>query len=193
MKDLITKRLRESLIHEITKGGSYTVFHGTKAEIKRFSDEFVGGAEAMDQEGPGIYFTTVKEEAEVYGNKIYTVKLSPRKLMDMTPLVPSKWKAFTTKVMRMAPDWKATAQNFDINPYKGLTMAVDSSIDYNDTEKDLAQQIWIEFYRYEPVEYVRNMVKMGIDGIIVPRHQGEGNHIIVYNPNIIELVSVEDN
>jgi hypothetical protein len=192
MKHLIKKLLNESL-NEIVSGGEYIVYHGTNSDIERFSDEFVGREEAIDQEGPSIYFTTLKKETEFYGKKTYTVKLSPRKMMDTTPLVKSKWKAFTTKMIQMAPDWKDTAQNFDINPYRGLSIAVDSSIDYNDSEKDLAQQIWIDFYRYTPVDFVRNMVKMGIDGIIVPIQQGEGNHIIVYNPNIIEVVSVEDN
>ena len=185
MKNFIKNRLHEQL-DEITKGVTYTAYHGTNADINNFSDEFVGGEKAVDQEGPGIYFTSLRKEAEMYGDKIYTVELSPRKLMDMTPLNKSKWKSFTAKMMQKAPNWKDTAQNFDINPYRGVSIAVESSLDINDTEKDLAQQIWIEFYRYSPVEFVRNMVKMGIDGIVVPRHEGNGNHVIIYNPAIIK-------
>jgi hypothetical protein len=90
-------------------------------------------------------------------------------------------------MLQSAPDWEDTAQNFNQNPRKGLILAVESMMDYNDTEKDLAQQIWYDFYRYNPVDFVRNIVKMGIDGIIVPREKSE--HIIVYNPNIIHVLN----
>lgn len=193
MKSYITKRLRESLIDEITTGGEYRVYHGTNVDITNFSDEFIGKDEAVDQEGPGIYFTTLEAEAAGYGKSIYDVTLSPRKLMDMTPIKPSKWQTFTTKMLKAAPDWEETAQNFDENPHRGLTNAVQSMMEYNDTEKDLAQQIWYDFYRYRPVEFVRNMVKMGIDGIIVPRHQGQGSHVIVYNPAIIKVNTIINN
>lgn len=189
MKQLIKKLLRESL-NEIVSGGEYIVYHGTNSDIQKFSDEFVGKEEATDQEGPGIYFTTLKEESEMYGKNLYSVKLTPRKLMDMTPINKNKWRSFTTKMLQSAPDWEDTAQNFHENPKKGLTLAVESMMDYNDTEKDLAQQIWYDFYRYTPVDFVRNMVDMGIDGIIVPREKS--NHIIVYNPNIIDVLEVEN-
>ena len=189
MKHLIKKLLNESL-NEIVSGGEYIVYHGTNSDIQKFSDEFVGKEEATDQEGPGIYFTTLKEESEMYGKNLYSVKLTPRKLMDMTPINKNKWRSFTTKMLQSAPDWEDTAQNFNQNPRKGLILAVESMMDYNDTEKDLAQQIWYDFYRYTPVDFVRNMVDMGIDGIIVPREKS--NHIIVYNPNIIDVLEVEN-
>ena len=189
MKKLIKKLLNEHL-NEIVSGGEYIVYHGTNSDIQKFSDEFVGKEEATDQEGPGIYFTTLKEESEMYGKNLYSVKLTPRKLMDMTPINKNKWRSFTTKMLQSAPDWEDTAQNFHENPKKGLILAVESMMDYNDTEKDLAQQIWYDFYRYTPVDFVRNMVEMGIDGIIVPREKS--NHIIVYNPSIIDVLEVEN-
>jgi hypothetical protein len=189
MKKLIKKLLNEHL-NEIVYGGEYIVYHGTNSDIQKFSDEFVGKEEATDQEGPGIYFTTLKEESEMYGKNLYSVKLTPRKLMDMTPINKNKWRSFTTKMLQSAPDWEDTAQNFHENPKKGLILAVESMMDYNDTEKDLAQQIWYDFYRYTPVDFVRNMVEMGIDGIIVPREKS--NHIIVYNPSIIDVLEVEN-
>lgn len=186
MKDFIKQRLHESLT-EVTNGGIYTVYHGSKAVITNFSDEFVGKEEAIDQEGPGIYFTTSLEEAQAYGPNVYTVTLSPRKLMDTTPTNPNKLRTLVTKMLKSAPNWKETAQNFDENPLKGITMAIENMMDYNDTEKDVAQQIWYDFYRYHPIEYLRNMVKLGIDGIIIPRYHKEGNHVIVYNPSIIKI------
>jgi hypothetical protein len=58
MKKLIKQQLRESLLPESIAGGEYHVFHGSPTKITKFMDDFVGGKEANDQEGPGIYFTT---------------------------------------------------------------------------------------------------------------------------------------
>ncbi len=189
IQSLLRKTLAETIVKEIISGGEYIVYHGTDSDIQKFSDEFVGGKDAVDQEGPGIYFTTNKEETSFYGKNVYTVNLTPKKLMDTTPINKNKWRMFTTKMLGSAPNWKNTAQNFHENPEKGFKIAVESMMDYNDTEKDLAQQIWFDFYRHEPVSFLRNMVEMGIDGIIVPR--GEDNHIIVYNPNIIHVLDLE--
>ena len=63
MKTLIKKLLREGLINE---GNNIVAYHGSREKIKKFTDKFVGGAEARDQEGPGIYFTTEEQEALDY-------------------------------------------------------------------------------------------------------------------------------
>ena len=187
MKNFIKERLKASLLKESIKGGYYTVFHGSKHKITNFTDDFVGGENATDQEGPGIYFTTSREEANAYGEFIYTVTLTPKLLLDTTPTNSSKLRPLLTKMAKMAKDWQDKAQNFDENPLKGISVFVESALDYNDTEKDVVQQVWIDFYKYEPTDYVRNMTKLGIDGLIVPRYSKDGNHIIVYNPSIIKL------
>lgn len=185
-KNLIKTLLRENLLPEVTQGKSFVAYHGSPKEITNFSDEFVGGKEATDQEGPGIYFTSSIEEARRYGENVYTVTLTPRKLLDMTPS-SNKLAPFVSKMAFMAPEWDTHAQNFDENPRVGVRQFVESTINYNDTEKDVAQQIWIDFYRYSPVEYVRNMVKMGIDGILVPKQYDDVTHYIIYNPSIIKV------
>jgi hypothetical protein len=78
------------------------------------------------------------------------------------------------------------AQNYDENPRIGLRNFIEATIDYNDTEKDVVQQIWYDFYRYNPIDFVRNMVKLGIDGIMVTKDNGV-IHYIIYNPSIIKI------
>ena len=85
----------------------------------------------------------------------------------------------------MAPDWEESAQNYDENPSRGLIDFVESTLNYNDNEKDCLLQVWIDFYKNDTVDYVRNCVALGIDGIIVNRENGK--HVIIYNPKIIEL------
>lgn len=184
-KTLIKRLLKESLLRESIKGGSYEAYHGSPTKIQKFSDEFVGGKEAVDQEGPGIYFTTSEEEANGYGENIYKVNLTPRLLFDQTPVNSKKLAPLILKLAKMAPDWMENAQNYDENPTKGLRDFVTSTINYNDNEKDCILQVWIDFYKNDTVSYVRNCVKLGIDGIIVTKEYKGIKHIIVYNPSII--------
>lgn len=186
MKDLIKKLLKESLIPESTKGGSYQAFHGSPTKITQFIDDFVGSNEASDQEGPGIYFTTSEKEANHYGENVYNVTLTPRLLFDQIPPNNMKLTPILSKLVRMAKDWKMSAQDYHENPTIGLNEFIKATLNYNDNEKDCILQVWIDFYRYNPVAFVRNCVSLGIDGIIVNKEDGV-KHIIVYNPSIIKV------
>lgn len=187
MKKIIKKQLRESLLPESIAGGEYHVFHGSPTKINRFADEFVGGKEAIDQEGPGIYFTTSEEEANRYGENVYSVTLTPNILFDQVPVNKVKLRPFIKKLAMMAEDWEYTAQNWDENPVKGMQDFVEGCMRYNDNEKDCILQVWVDYYRYNPVEFVRNCVSLGIDGIIVDKDYEGIKHIIVYNPSIINI------
>jgi hypothetical protein len=182
MKDLIKQRLNEAL-----KGGSYTLYHGSPKRINSFVDDFVGGAEATDQEGPGIYFTNSIEDAKMYGEFIHEAVFTPRLLWDQTPTNPKKLRPLVTKMTLAAPDWEMHAQNYDENPRRGAMQFVESALEYNDTEKDVAQQVWYDFYKNNPVDFVRNMVKLGVDGLMVKREHGVV-HFIIYNPSALKVV-----
>jgi len=91
----------------------------------------------------------------------------------------------------MKEDWEMNAQDWSSNPEYGVKKAVEAAIEYNDTDKEVFLQIWIDFYRHREVEYVRNMVKLGYDGVFVPKENGI-NHFVVYNPDIIRIVDIED-
>lgn len=186
-KSLIKKLLRESLLPESVKGGVYHVYHASDTNFTNFSDEFVGGEKAVDANGPGIYFSDSEEDAGHFGVNMYKVTLTPNILFDETP--PSKKIIpILTKLVKMAPDWKGSAQNYHENPNIGLTNFVNDTLKYNSSEKDCLLQVWVEFYRYYPIEFVRNCVKLGVDGIKVANKfvGGETTHFIIYNPNIIK-------
>ena len=89
-------------------------------------------------------------------------------------------------LIKMASNWVYIAQNWDENVESGLQMAIQDFKDYNDSEKELFQQIWIDFFRYDPINFVRGMVKLGYDAQFIQK-EGDRAHIIVYNPNIIEV------
>jgi hypothetical protein len=187
MKKLIKQQLRESLLPESIAGGEYHVFHGSPTKISKFADEFVGGKEAIDQEGPGIYFTTSEEEANRYGENVYNVILKPNMLFDQIPPNARKLAPIISKLVKMSEDWEIKAQDYDEDPIVGLNEFIKSTLEYNDNEKDCILQVWIDFYRYNPVDYVRNCVLLGVDGIIVNKDYEDTKHIIVYNPSIINI------
>jgi len=180
----------EYMLTEVTVGGEYRAYHGSETKIDKFVDDFVGKEEATDQEGPGIYFSTNIEDARAYGKYVHSVILRPRKFVDESSHKNVSRNEITAFI-KTAPDWEDTAQNWAENPQNGLRVAVNSFMEYAKNEKDLYQQVWYDFFRYHSLEYVRGMVKLGYDGQII--NKAEGNkHFIVYNPDIIEVTGVED-
>lgn len=186
----LTNILKE-IISE-SKKDSFILYHGTESDIEKFSDEFVGAQEANDAEGPGIYMTTSRKYSMAWGHNIYKVEVSgnfvsrnaPKSVVDKNELI---------KLIKMQNDWEMDAQDWDQDPEMGVNKAVESAIQYNDDEGEIFQQIWYDFYRYIPKEYVRNMTKLGYDGLVLdapPDYVGEKT-VLIYNPEIIKFISKE--
>ena len=186
--------------HMVAEGGineivedSFTVYHGSDSEITKFTDDFVGGEEANDQEGAGIYFATTPHSAGYYGSNIYKAELSGRFLSRMHPKDNVDIEE-VVQLIKMCDDWEMHAQDWAENPEVGVYEAAASAIRYNHDEAEVFQQIEAEFYRYDSKLYVRNMTKLGYDGIIAkaPEDFKGENHIIVFNPSIIKNVEKID-
>jgi hypothetical protein len=188
MKLLIT----EQQFRLINENGinSIIVYHGTNSDFKTFTTDFVGGKKAIDQEGPGVYFTTSKEDAEHYGKYIYKVELTPRKLL-FSDKKGNINRNTIIKLIKMRDKWELNAQDWDENITRGLNYSVDSILD-NDNDKDIITQVFIEYYRYRALEYVKNCTKLGIDGIVINKNENS-QHIVVYNPNIIKIIQQQIN
>jgi len=171
----------------------FLAFHGSPTEFSRFSDEFVGAQEAVDQEGPGVYFSTSHEDSSRYGKHVYTVKLRGRFLSDEASNEDVD-RGDVEKMIRMANEWEMTAQNWGEDYEAALPSIIDNFIEYNPNQKDVFLQVWIDFYREDSVLFVRNMVKLGYDGIVVDRSTDEygiAKHIIMYNLNAIKFLEKE--
>jgi hypothetical protein len=163
-------------------------YHGAPTEIQKFSDDFVGNG--TDQEGPGIYFTDNEEDAASYMRKgdgqghLYTVHLNFKKV------IPEKGKANKKQLIQLiqwAENYEEKLQGWDENPNVAIKMAMDSIVKYNHVPKDEFLQIYVDFYRHQPQEFVRNMVILGYDGFTVKRGFMNTTHAVVYNPKIIEV------
>jgi hypothetical protein len=192
-KKFIKNLLRENLFKEVKLSNlSLIAYHGSPTEFTNFSDEFVGGKEATDQNGPGIYFTSSEEEASGYigeKGKLYKVELNPRIMYDDKPNKFTITPTIVKKLVLMANEWEDNAVNYDYPANKGLNSFISSAFEYNDNDKDVLLQVWIDFYRYDGVNFVRNCVKLGIDGIMVTDEYRDTTHYIIYNPSIIKIIN----
>lgn len=177
------------------KNTGIIAYHGSNSEISIFKNDFVGGQDAIDSQGPGVYFTDSKYDAEHFGKYLYTVNIIPNKILS-----DKNKKGITTKLIidliKLKPDWEMIAYDWDENLEKGLKLSVQAILD-NDNAKDIITQVYVDYYMHEPLLYVRNCVKLGIDGISHVNVWGDGTttsqHYIIYNPNIIHILKKEKN
>lgn len=188
VKTIVREVLKESVISEIIED-SFEAFHGSNSKITKFTDSFVGGEKANDAQGAGIYFATNPEDAGYYGDHIYKARIKGRFLDRNTPIENVDPEELV-KLIKMKDEWEMNAQDYSEDPEVGAYEAANMAIRYNQDEAEAFQQIEADFYRYDSAEYVRNMVKLGYDGIIVdaPSDVPGDKHIIVFNPNAITLI-----
>lgn len=172
-----------------------TVYHGSNSNIDLFKDDFVGGQNAIDNQGPGVYFSDSIYDAQHYGKYFYTVSLTPNLILS-----DQNKKGVNPKLIidliKLKPDWEMNAYDWDENLNKGLRLSLEAIFD-NDNAKDIITQVYIDYYMSDPLLYVRNCTKLGIDGISYTNVWGDGitksKHYIIYNPNIIHILKVEKN
>jgi len=171
------------------------LYTGRTVKSTDFDYKYVGLEKAIDKEGPGFYFTTSIDTAFGYaGNdgiviiadvdtkKFLTIKNKP-KLSDIKKLILA------------APDLEDTLTNFAENYHQALKIAIESYLDY-DSALDSYQTIWHDFYRYEPVKYLEQLIKLGYNGHFGEKFEkaqfvDESQHIVVYNNKVIKVIDVK--
>jgi len=188
VRKIVNQVLRESVINEVIEG-EFVAYHGSPNEIKRFTDDFVGGKDANDAQGAGIYFATNPEDAAHYGEHIHKVIIKGNFLDRNAPIENVDINELVS-LIKMKDEWEMDAQDYSEDPDDGAYEAASMAIQYNGDEAEAFQQIEADFYRYESVNYVRNMTKLGYDGIIVdaPSDFVGDKHIIVFNPSVITFI-----
>lgn len=184
-KVIITENQFNHLISEATNN-EIILYHGSNAKIDMFVTDFIGGKDAVNHDGPGIYFTPDIEYASYFGKYIYTVKANvSRFLSDKNRKGINK--NIVAKLIKMQSDWQMNAYDWDENTNANVGLRVSiNAIFENNSAMDIITQVWIEYYRYNEKEYVNNASKLGFDGII------SNNHYIVYNPNVITILKVQN-
>ena len=171
-------------------------YHGSDHKIDKFSDEFAGKIDAVDAEGPGVYFTNSKENAAMWGKFTYTVSLNPRKVITNAKSANKANKADLKSLLDMNEDYSLLRVE-DIEEDKWL--AIEAAIRYSRTEDEVYHSIRQEQYVGAHRRFMRDMSKLGYDANRLFKKGFKFNdvdkvyHCIVYNPEIVKIIGVERN
>jgi hypothetical protein len=171
-------------------------YHGSNYEISKFSDDFIGIDGAILAEGPGIYFTNSKENAEMWGKYTHTVILRPRKVI--TNLKPANRvnRADLKKFLDMSLDYIVNRVD---NVEKDKMLAIEDAIKYSRTEDEVFHSLRQEQYVGAHKRFMKDMSSLGYDAAKLYKKGFKFNdvdkvyHYVVYNPEIVEIVKVERN
>lgn len=173
-------------LRKILNENKIIAYHGSKTDFESFDLNRVG--KGIDQNGPGFYFTQDIDDAKGYGDRVYEYELNLRKT------VPTKGKiniAEIQKLMKLSSNLNDVLMNWGENKNVAFREALSAMIDA-ETPFHAFTNVWYDFYRDHPKQYVENMIKLGYDGVIIKGSEGYGNisttHIIVFNPNSIKKI-----
>lgn len=191
-------------------GNPLPVFHGSESEFRRFDYNFIG--DGHDLEGPGFYFTNLREEAKYYlhgkeSGKIYEVFLK------IENPVPLEGKVNRDEVEKMIlyslgmtdveelwrledadEYWETRLSNWGEHPVSAFHDMVESILLYNNGPHDAFQTIWADAFGFHrSADYLRGMLSIGYDGVILQKEtrHGGNDHYVVFSPNNIKAVSSE--
>lgn len=170
------------------------IFRGdpTPIDLKKFdvesglkSGKEVGSTMA---EGPGIYFTTSRKNAESYGKNVLEAKIEKCTNIitdESKKLKPEKIKSILNTIDKETLE--IALSNFDENPHTAKKILIDE-INKNESPKEQLISIWADvFFHQNPQKFIKSVAKNGIDGIKVKK---EGfDHYIIYNKNAIKPIS----
>lgn len=180
------KKLSEN-ISLILESDTNVFYHGSTHKITKFVDDFVG--KGNDQYGPGIYFSSSKEDTLAYsGNDgiIYKCQLDlSRQLTTKSQYNENLCK----KLMVSSPDEYAYTDWADTDDRMvAATEAMKNYVSsYGHNMYEIIMSIWYDWYREYPQDFVRNLSSMGYD---CTTHDSNGGttFVVVYNPSIITLL-----
>lgn len=156
-----------------------------------FRDQVYDRPQHVDKnaQGPGIYLTTNKEEAQGYAGaagKVHTITLKPgARVMDYKRAASRK---YLEALIKLAPKTRRDIglSNWDENPKVAMKRALDT---YQSEDEWLQGTLGIyhDFYGdTHPNDFAKANVKAGVDAVRV------GQHLVVYNPEILVIQKHEE-
>lgn len=180
-------KLKQILNEVIIESKSMIVYHGSPNKFDNFDLSRVG--KGNDQNGPGVYFTINREEAETYGQYVNGYELNVKKWLS-TKKSPNIIEI--QKLVTKSPEYDENIYDWAENPQKGLRTYLSNMKD-EDSNFHAFVSVWYDFYKNNPDKWVENVAKMGYDAALIKGSDGYGDignttHIIVYNSNAIKKV-----
>jgi len=188
------KRFKE-YISEATL--SKLIYSGRTIKDPKLDYKYVGGKEANDQEGPGFYFTTDKDEALSYAHPKGVVLTAEQKFTNLITHKTKANKKHALKLIQMAPNLDDTLTDWGFDPpYMSRQDALNelfSSMYHPDDAKETYLSIWADCYSRQNgnPDFVKNIAKLGYDGLLIEDYKPK-YHVVVYNIKKINVINVEN-
>lgn len=170
-------------------------YHGDQNQRTTFKNQKMdrdSSEQDANEHGPGIYFTRSYSEALSYANPngyVYTSKMNIRNF-----ILKDKMKsnvAMLKRLIEWCPEERKIIglSNWDEDPNIAFKKALHTYSNYYFVEATIA--IYNDFYgNTEANEWANSMMNLGIDAYWRLLDQTE--HLIVYNPSIINIINEED-
>ena len=162
-------------------------YHGRTVKSQVFDEEKTG--KGNDQEGPGFYFSSDYDDASRYAYPSGIVMTANIDTSRLTPKTASEEDIEFLLDEADPEDLETSLSNWSENTTTAREMLIEAIMNNDDPYLTA----WYEIYRYEPAHFLKAMVKLGYDGHIkIPNQSLDIKHLIVYNPDVIEIQKVED-
>ena len=136
--------------------------------------------------GPGIYFVSQKDIAELYGLNITRKVLhDPKILTKQNPLF--NYQQIDKMLQSIDKDKVETAiSNWSEDYKEGKKLLIQSLINA-DNPLDQLMNIWADiFYHQNPQAFIDLMLKNGIDGISIYKPSDDATYYVIYNKNVLK-------
>ena len=134
--------------------------------------------------GPGIYFVTQEDIAQMYGSNITKKILQNAKILTMQS-PKFNYKQIDKMLRNVNRDILATAiSNWDENYIVGKKMLIQSLINA-DNPLDQLMNIWADvFFHQNHNSFIELMIKNGVDGISIQKQ--DATYYVIYNKDVLK-------
>ena len=170
---------------QASSGSNQIFYHGSNHIIKNFNFENVN-AKNINEAGPGIYFSSSKKDASMYGKYIYqvTIKITKRRIL---PEKKNFTPNFVRQLIKKSPDLDDILLDWAEDPKIALNTAVDSIFNaYGPNQyKKVMDTIWYDFFKGREEIWLELLRTNGWDGFLTIRTT-DVTHFICYNTDTIK-------
>lgn len=154
-------------------------YHGRSSTNTEFDYKYIN-PEGLMQEGPGFYFTNSIQDAKSY---VYPRGIIITAKLDLKPVKGKVKPDEVDFLIDNAPDLEYTLSNWDENPKKARSLLKEHILNQG-SAREAFQQVWVELYRREEEQYLRNLIKLGYTGHMAPSME----RVVMYDPKAIKVV-----
>lgn len=132
---------------------------------------------SLNEEGPGIYFTSSYQQATSYGPIVLEMELpSNFKVMPMRKPTMKQLMALYEEASEEDQEIFLSNWGENITPQEAL-----KHYSHQDNLHNAAVTLYGDLFRYDSDAYIEAIRTLGYDGVIVPKSYGV-KHLIVWNP-----------